>query len=75
VRHNVVQAGIISEMKFEDALHLAYSTFYEFDILLSWNFRHLANIKKQVQINSVNKTQGFFKDLNLFNPMEVMYEK
>ena len=70
-----IDEGIIPEMKFEDALHIAYSTYFEFDILLSWNFRHLANIKKQVQVNSVNKTQGFFKDLNLFNPMEVIYEK
>lgn len=70
-----VETGIIPENKYEDALHIAFSTYYEFDILLSWNFKHLANIKKQVQINSINKTEGYFKDLNLYNPMEVMYEK
>ena len=35
---------------------------------------NLFNIKKQVQINALNKTLGYFKDLNLFNPMEVIYE-
>jgi len=70
-----VETGIIPENKYEDALHIAFSTYYDFDILLSWNFRHLANIKKQAQINSINKIEGYYKELNLYNPMEVMYEK
>lgn len=70
-----IRSGIIPENKLEDALHIAFCTYYDFDILLSWNFKHLANIKKQIQINSINKTLGYFRDLNLFNPMEVIYEK
>ena len=70
-----LETGVIPENKYEDALHIAFSTYYDFDILLSWNFRHLANIKKQAQINSINKIEGYYKELNLYNPMEVMYEK
>lgn len=70
-----LETDIIPENKYEDALHIAYSTHYDFEILLSWNFRHLANIKKQAQINSINKIEGYYKELNLYNPMEVMYEK
>jgi predicted nucleic acid-binding protein len=69
-----VTAGVIPKNKFDDALHIAFCVYYDFDILLSWNFKHLANFKKQVHINAINKTLGYFKDLNLFNPMEVMYE-
>ena len=70
-----IKENVISEKKFEDALHLAFSTFYEFDILLSWNFRHLANIRKQMLINAINEKQGYTKQLHLLNPMEVIYEK
>ena len=70
-----VESGIIPENKLEDALHIAFATHYEFDILLSWNFKHLANIKKQIEVNAVNETEGHTKTLNLLNPMEMLYEK
>jgi predicted nucleic acid-binding protein len=66
---------IIPKNKEEDALHLAFATYYEFDVLLSWNFKHLANIKKQEQVNIVNLESGYRKPLIMTNPMEVVYEK
>jgi len=60
--------------KFDDAIHIAVSSYYNMDILLSWNFRHLANIRKQIQINKINKKIGFKKELFILNPMEVIYE-
>jgi predicted nucleic acid-binding protein len=70
-----VDEKVIPAPKFDDAIHIAICVFYEFDILLSWNFRHLANITKQIQVNSVNQTEGYLKELFLLNPMEVIYEK
>jgi len=34
--------GIIPKKKTEDALHIAYAVVFEMDVLLSWNFKHLA---------------------------------
>jgi len=70
-----VKEGIIPEKKYDDALHIAFATYYEFDILLSWNFKHLANIKKQMEVNSINEREGYSKKLYLLNPLEVIYEK
>ncbi len=69
-----VAANIIPQSKREDAIHLAISTTLEFDILLSWNFRHLANIKKQTQVNALNARLGYYRPLRLSNPMELMDE-
>ena len=69
-----ISKGIIPEKKIEDALHIAFCIYYEFDILLSWNFRHLANINKQEKVNSISLAQGYRKQLLLLNPMEVIYE-
>ncbi len=66
--------GIIPAKKVEDALHIAFCVYYEFDILLSWNFRHLANINKQEKVNTVSIANGYRKQLLLLNPMEVIYE-
>ncbi|MBI4691294.1 MAG: type II toxin-antitoxin system VapC family toxin [Nitrospirae bacterium] len=70
-----VKEGIIPDTKYDDAMHIAFATYYEFDILLSWNFKHLANIKKQMEINSINEREGYSKKLYLLNPLEVIYEK
>jgi len=66
---------IIPEKKKEDALHIAISTVYDCDILLSWNFKHLANIKKQIAVNAINQKEGFLKKLNLLSPLEVECEE
>ncbi len=73
--NNYITAGIIPESKTEDARHIAFATIYEFDILLSWNFRHLANVNKQRLINGLNLQFGYLKQILLLNPMEVIYEK
>lgn len=70
-----VKEKIIPANKFDDAVHIAICVYYGFDILLSWNFRHLANINKQIQVNAVNAKEGYLKELFLLNPMEVIYEK
>ena len=69
-----IKEGVIPQKKKEDALHIAVATVYEMDILLSWNFKHLANIKKQININAINEKEGYLKKLSLLSPLEVEYE-
>ena len=70
-----INKGVIPEQKFDDAIHIAICTIKDFDILLSWNFRHIANIKKQIKVNNINKEQGYLKELYLLNPMEVITDE
>ena len=70
-----IRQGLIPQKKYDDAVHVAFATYYEFDVLLSWNFKHMANIMKQTRINAFNESEGYSKRLNLLNPMEVIYEK
>jgi hypothetical protein len=62
---------IIPRKKVSDAFHVAYSTVFEMDLLLSWNFKHLANINKEQKILIVNKTHGYNYPFRMANPMEV----
>jgi hypothetical protein len=66
---------IIPERKISDAFHVAYSTIFEMDILLSWNFKHLANINKEKRILIVNKIHGYNYPFRLANPLEVQYDE
>ena len=70
-----IKEKIIPERKVSDALHVAYSTIFEMDILLSWNFKHLANVNKEQKILIVNKTHGYNYPFRLANPLEVQYDE
>jgi predicted nucleic acid-binding protein len=69
-----ITTGVIPPTRMDDARHVAVATYHEMDILLSWNFKHLANIKKQTGVKAVNERNGYFHPLLLTNPMEVLYE-
>jgi predicted nucleic acid-binding protein len=66
--------NVVPRKKIEDAQHLAIATCHQMDVLLSWNFKHLANIRTQSALRTINEIEGFFYPLRLANPMEVMYE-
>jgi hypothetical protein len=52
----------------------ATATYYELDALISWNLRHLSNLKKMEMINGINLKEGYTKRLQLITPMEVSDE-
>ena len=51
-----------------DALHLAAASVHEFDFLLTWNIRHLANPNKVNHLAAINRRLG------LLNPVIVTPE-
>jgi predicted nucleic acid-binding protein len=70
-----IENNIIPKRKVADSLHIAYSTVFEMDILLSWNFHHLANINKEQKIIILNKTLGYNYPFRMANPLEVYFEE
>lgn len=56
-----------------DALHLALASHYGVDVLLTWNFRHLANPSKFGHIESMNSELGLPAPL-LMTPLNYLSE-
>lgn len=69
-----VKEKIIPVNKFEDAEHIAIATVNQFDILLSWNFKHLANFDKKQKVKIINARENYLYPLDLITPMEIIYE-
>ncbi|MCX6998145.1 MAG: PIN domain-containing protein [Kiritimatiellaeota bacterium] len=67
-----VREGVIPQKKYDDALHIAVSTIQELDVLVSWNFEHLANVNKERRVSVVNQANGYFRPLRITTPLEVM---
>jgi hypothetical protein len=69
-----IRKGIIPVKMEDDALHIAVSAYYEMDILLSWNYKHLANVFKKKRIMAVNLEEGYGKLLEMTTPWEVLQD-
>jgi predicted nucleic acid-binding protein len=69
-----LKTNIVSEKFKEDALHIAFATVFNIDVLVSWNFKHIVNLSKIKQFNSINMIQGY-KILEIRSPRELTYEK
>jgi predicted nucleic acid-binding protein len=55
-----ISRGIFHRKFMADALHVALASFHKIDYLVTWNFGHLANVRKQARIRLFNTTAGFF---------------
>jgi hypothetical protein len=64
-------AGVVGRSAWADARHVAAATFYEVDVLASWNFKHIVNRRRIDGYNSVNLNEG--RPLpNIQTPAEVI---
>jgi predicted nucleic acid-binding protein len=66
-----LEQNVLPVRAIADSKHAAIATVYELDALISWNLKHLANLRKMEKINGVNLTEGYSKRLELITPMEV----
>ncbi|HNQ14240.1 MAG TPA: PIN domain-containing protein [Pyrinomonadaceae bacterium] len=55
-----VSRGIFHRRFLADAVHVALASFHKIDYLVTWNFGHLANVRKQARIRLFNTAAGFF---------------
>lgn len=54
-----IKEKIVTAKYRSDAFHIAIATTNKVDILTSWNFKHIVNINKIRQYNSVNLKYGY----------------
>jgi len=67
-----IENKIIPEKKISDALHIAICVIKGMDYLVSWNYKHLANINKENRIKLLNWELGYRHELRIITPLELM---
>jgi len=67
-----IKRKIVPANKIEDAMHVAIATVWEMDALITWNYKHMANLRRSDLFYGVNLENGYGKKLELVTPMEVM---
>ena len=68
IRENVVPAS-----KPEDARHVAIAIVHGLDVLVSWNFRHIVNIRREERFNALALLEGYHHRLRIVSPKELIY--
>jgi len=66
-----LQHGAVPPSKLEDAQHVAAATISELDVLVSWNYRHLVNVRRRETFHQVSVMNGYYKPLYIVTPPEV----
>ena len=55
-----IARGIFHRKFIADAVHVALASFHKIDYLVTWNFGHLANVRRQARVRLFNTAAGFF---------------
>jgi len=55
-----IARGIFQRKYMADALHFALASFNKIDYFVTWNFGHIANVRKQARLKMFNTAAGFF---------------
>ena len=63
--------GAIAARMRADALHIAVATVARVDVLVSWNFKHIVNLRRIHAYNAVNLKRGY-PLLEIRTPREVL---
>lgn len=64
---------VVSSKYEDDARHVAACTLAGIGLLVSWNFRHLVNVRREAGFNGVNLLKGH-PAIRIVNPLELIYE-
>jgi predicted nucleic acid-binding protein len=61
------KAGILPPKSARDRQHIAYACVYNCDMVISWNFKHIVNVKTITGVKSVNALAGY-KEMPIYSP-------
>jgi predicted nucleic acid-binding protein len=62
---------VVGETSRADCRHIALATINKADVLVSWNFKHIVNLKRIRGYNSINLREGLHT-LEIRSPKELM---
>ncbi len=62
--------GAIPEKYRDDARHIAIGVFHGVDYIVSWNYKHMVNIRIRRLVNSANLRMGY-SPIEIISPEEV----
>lgn len=63
----IIDMNILTQKSFDDCQHIAVAVVNECDCIISWNFKHIVNIKTIRGVRAVANLEGY-KGIDIVNP-------
>ena len=63
-----IKAGFVKPKSYDDCIHLSSATVNDCDIIISWNFKHIVNIKTIQAVNQINYANGYLHAIQILPP-------
>jgi len=67
-----IDEKVVGQTSYADCLHIALATIHKADYLVSWNFKHIVNVQRIQNYNSINLKNGY-KFLEIRSPREFAF--
>ncbi len=66
-----IEENVVGKTSREDCIHIALATIFRADVLISWNFKHIVNLRRIQGYNSVNLRYGY-PTIEIRSPKEMI---
>jgi len=66
-----INEKVVGQTSYDDCVHIALATVNRADVLISWNFKHIVNLKRIHGYNAVNLKLGY-PILEIRSPKEII---
>lgn len=67
IAQQIVDMGILTKKSIDDCQHIAAAVIFGCDCIISWNFRHIVNIKTIRGVRAITNLRGY-KPIEILNP-------
>ena len=65
--NQIIDMGILTPKSFDDCQHIATAVVHGCDCIISWNFKHIVNIKTIKGVRAITHLESY-KDIDIMNP-------
>ena len=63
----IIEQGVLTKKSYNDCNHIASAVISECDIIVSWNFKHMVNVKTINGVRGINMLNGY-KSVDIYTP-------
>lgn len=67
VAQQIIDMGILTQKSYDDCQHIGAAVVNECDCIISWNFKHIVNIKTIRGVRAITNLKGY-RPIEILNP-------
>lgn len=67
IAQQIIDMGILTKKSYDDCQHIAAAVVNACDCIISWNFKHIVNIKTIRGVRAITNLKGY-KPIEIINP-------